>query len=73
MEKDLAKVFAVQTAVLASVVEMLIETGALQRDQAVTRLYTLLMKFGAEGGSMPQAGPITHLIALLEGEQGPKT
>lgn len=63
---DIAARSAVQTAVIAVVVEELISSNSIDRNSLTNRLYDLLSKFDASGGEFHHAGAIRHLIALIE-------
>lgn len=61
-----AQTFAAQTAVLALLVEMLIERQSLDRLEVVDGLYDLLAIQSSEGITDGRSGPIRHLISLIE-------
>lgn len=57
---------AVQTAVIAVVVEQLIAEKSVNRTRLTNELYDLLKRFTASGGKLQNAGAICHLIELIE-------
>jgi hypothetical protein len=66
LDPDTAEKFAVQTAVLATIVELLISKDCLGRESVLLALYNLLSSHEGTGAKQQNGGAIRHLIAILE-------
>ncbi|WP_144865131.1 hypothetical protein [Mesorhizobium sp. J18] len=68
-DREIAELFAAQTAVMYSLVEELIAANVIDRDKYIKKLYDLLNKQAALYDDKPssRSAPIRHLIRLIEG------
>src|SRR5690606_23209065 len=69
-DKDIAAIFAGQTAITARLFGMLIDKGLLSHDEVVKDLEALLAQSQAEGAGASQA-PIRHLLSVLAENRRP--
>ncbi|NKE77531.1 hypothetical protein [Ochrobactrum sp. MC-1LL] len=68
-KKEVAEMMAAYTAITASLSEMLIKAGVLNREEWVNQLYHLLEVQAGKYREQPPSGrsaPLRHLIHLLE-------
>jgi hypothetical protein len=62
-DEQLASLLAGQTAMVATICELLVERGLIDKTELCNRLYELLQKCTAD----PRSGaPIKHLLHILE-------
>lgn len=71
-DKRLAALFAGQTAIMASICELLIDRKVIDRGELCNRLHALLRKCSDERADPRSGAPIKHLLHILELED-PKT
>lgn len=67
-DEQAAALFAGQTAMVASICELLIDRGLLDRTELCNRLYALLLKRGDERADPRSGAPVKHLLNILESE-----
>lgn len=65
-EQDVAKLFAVQTAIIALLVEILIDAEIVHKEDLIEDLNAMRHRLMAEGGALSEAGPLMHLLRLVE-------
>jgi len=67
-DKEIAELFAAQTAIIHMILEQLADSGAINRRNIIQQLYNLLYKQAALHDDKPssRSAPIRHLIHLLE-------
>ena len=71
-DERLAALFAGQTAIMASICELLIDREVIDRVELCNRLHALLRKCSEERANPTSGAPIKHLLHVLELEE-PKT
>ena len=65
-EEQIAALFAGQTAVVASICELLIDRDLLDRTELCNRLHTLLQRCIEQRADPRSGAPIKHLLHILE-------
>jgi hypothetical protein len=65
-DERLAALFAGQTAIVASICELLIERKVIERTELCNRLHELLRKCRDERADPSSGAPIMHLLHILE-------
>lgn len=66
IDREVAEIFAAQTAMISALSEELIEVGAIDRERFVNRLYRLIEETATGGPPSSRTAPVRHLISLLE-------